>query len=133
MWTDLRHAWRALRRAPGFTAVAVVVLALGIGASTAMFSVVDAVVLNGLPFEDESRLVSVLEVTRSTGRPGPVAPQNFLDWRTRTSAIFEELGTFGRSAFVAADPALRSIEARGVTASLLRALRARPKSPQLSH
>lgn len=126
MWTDLRHAWRALRRAPGFTVVAVVVLALGIGASTAMFSVVDAVVLKGLPFEDESRLVSVLEVTRSTGRPGPAAPQNFLDWRTRTSAIFEELGTFGRSAFAAADPALRSIQARGVTASLLRALRARP-------
>lgn len=126
MWTDLRHAWRALRRAPGFTVVAVVVLTLGIGASTAMFSVVDAVVLKALPFDDESRLVSVLEVTRSTGRPGPVAPQNFLDWGTRTSAIFEDLGTFGRSAFTAADPELRGVEVRGVSASLLRALRVKP-------
>ncbi len=123
---DLRQAWRALRLAPGFTAVAVAVLTLGIGATIAMFSVVDAVVLKALPFEDESRLVSVLEVTRTTGRPGPVAPQNFLDWKTRTTAIFEDLGTFGRSAFAATDPELTQVEVRGVSASLLRVLRVRP-------
>ncbi len=104
MWTDLRHAWRALRLIPGFTVVALIVLTLGIGATTAMFYVVDAVVLKALPFEDESRLVSVLEVARTTGRPGPAAPQNFLDWTTRTKSIFEDLGTFGRSAFSATDP-----------------------------
>ncbi len=126
MWTDLRHAWRALRRAPGFTVVALVVLTLGIGATTAMFSVVDAVVLKALPFENESRLVSVLEVTRTTGRPGPAAPQNFLDWTTRTKPIFEDLGTFGRSAFSPTDPELKPVEVRGVSASLLRVLRVRP-------
>lgn len=126
MLTDLRHAWRALRLAPGFTVVALVVLTLGIGATTAMFSVVDAVVLKALPFDDESRLVSVLEVTRATGRPGPVAPQNFLDWKTRTSSIFEDLGTVGRGAFAATDPELRQLEVRGVSASLLRVLRVRP-------
>lgn len=126
MLTDLQHAWRALRLAPGFTVVALVVLTLGIGATTAMFSVVDAVVLKALPFEDESRLVSVLEVPRTTGRPGPVAPQNFLDWTTRTTSIFEDLGTVGRSAFSAADPELRQMDVRGVSASLLRVLRVRP-------
>ncbi len=126
MWTDLRHAWRALWLAPGFTLVALAVLTLGIGATTAMFSVVDAVVLKALPFEDESRLVSVLEVTRTTGRPGPAAPQNFLDWTSRTKSVFEDLGTFGRSAFAPADPELKAVEVRGVSASLLRVLRVRP-------
>ncbi len=126
MWTDVRQAWRGLRLAPGFTVVALIVLTLGIGATTAMYSVVDAVVLKALPFEDESRLVSVLEVTRDTGRPGAVAPQNFFDWKARTASTFEALGAFGRSAFAAADPELKPIEVRGVSASLLRVLRVRP-------
>jgi hypothetical protein len=58
MWSDLRNAIRALSGAPGFTATALLVLALGIGGSTAIFSVVDAIVLRGLPFDDANRLVA---------------------------------------------------------------------------
>ena len=61
MLEDLRTAIRSLRAAPAFTAVALVVLALGIGAGTAVFSVVDQVVLRGLPFDEHDRLVAVLE------------------------------------------------------------------------
>lgn len=122
MWTDFRQAWRALRLAPGFTLVALLILMLGVGASTAMFSVVDAVVLKALPFPDEGRLVTVLETTMSTGKPSMVAPQNYLEWKSRTTGLFSELGTFGRATFVPADAALKQVEVRGVTAGLLRAL-----------
>ena len=70
---DLRDAFRSLRAAPAFTLVALAVLALGIGATTAIFSVVDAVVLRSLPFEQADRIVAIGE--RSTpGKGGKGAP-----------------------------------------------------------
>src|SRR6187551_3106132 len=91
MRDDLKSALRALKSSWTFTAVALAVLTLGIGASTAIFSVVDAVVLRGLPFDEHDRLVAVGE--RHLPRPGdasrPVtdpaavsssAPQNYADW-----------------------------------------------------
>ena len=59
MLTDFRNAVRSLRAAPSFTAVALLVLTLGIGATTAIFSIVDAVVLRALPFDESGRLASV--------------------------------------------------------------------------
>lgn len=126
MLTDVRYALRALRLAPGFTLVALFIFMLGIGATTAMFSVVDAVVLKALPFPDEGRLVTVLETTTPSGRPSPVAPQNYLEWQARPTGLFSELGAFGRTTFVAASPELKHVAARGVSASLLRVLGVRP-------
>ena len=65
---DLRHAIRALLKNPGFTAVAVLTLALGIGTNTAIFSVVDAVLLRPLPFPDADRLVTILRTWQRDGR-----------------------------------------------------------------
>jgi|RhiMetdeSRZDD1v2_1073273.scaffolds.fasta_scaffold01389_9 putative ABC transport system permease protein len=84
MRDDFRNAFRSLRFSPTFTALALTVLALGIGAGTAIFSVVDAVVLRGLPFHEHDRLVAVLE--HDTRRPttfggGQTTPQTYLDWR----------------------------------------------------
>jgi predicted permease len=83
---NLRYTLRALRKSPGFTAVAVITLALGIGANTAIFSVVNAVLLRPLPYKDDSRLVVILNKGRN-----PVAPANFIDWRSQTQ-VFSHMG-----------------------------------------
>ena len=83
---DVRFALRTMRRSPGFTAVAVLALALGIGANTAIYSVVDGVLLRSLPYADEDGLVVVLH-----GGDYPVAPANFRDWREQSRA-FERMG-----------------------------------------
>jgi predicted permease len=101
MRQDLTTAIRSLRKSPTFTGVALLILGLGIGAGTAVFSVVDAVVLRGVPFEDPDRIAVVLE--HATKRPttfggGLATPQNYLDWRTRQEA-FEGLTAVAPSSF----------------------------------
>jgi putative ABC transport system permease protein len=83
---DLRYAWRTLRQAPGFTAVAVVTLGLGIGANTAVFSVLDAVLLRPLPFPHPERLMTLWERERGGG-PMNTSYANFLDWQSRSRAF----------------------------------------------
>ena len=93
MFNDFRYAFRILLKNPGFTTVAVLTLALGIGACTAMFSLVYAVLLRPLPFRDPGRLVWI----QNTGTGGMSARttrvDNFLDWRNQ-SASFEQLGAY---------------------------------------
>ncbi|HEY9283741.1 MAG TPA: ABC transporter permease [Pyrinomonadaceae bacterium] len=91
---DLRYGLRTLRKNPGFTAVAVLTLALGIGANSAIFSVVNAVVLSPLPYGEPDRLVTVWESSaRSELSRIIVSPANYLDWREQSRA-FEELGAY---------------------------------------
>ena len=86
MLQDLRYALRQLRKSPAFTVVAVLAIALGIGANTAIFSVVNAVLLRPLPYQDADRLVTILH-----DGDHPVAPANYLDWRTQNH-VFEDMG-----------------------------------------
>lgn len=86
---DIRHGSRALARNPGFSLVALAVLTIGIGASTAIFSFVDAVLLKPLPYESADRIVRVLE-TRPAGGTSWISTPNYLDWRSGNS-VFEEL------------------------------------------
>lgn len=90
VWRDARHASGSLRATPVVTLVALATLTLSIAASTAVFSVVDAVVLRGLPFPHADRLVAVGELNLKTGSAqgqNLVAPQNFLDWREQQTAF----------------------------------------------
>ena len=88
---DVRHSFRALRKTPGFSIVALLVLALGIGANTAIFSVVNSVVLNPLPYPGSDRLALIWETDLKDGikREGASGP-NFLDWREQSKS-FEEM------------------------------------------
>ena len=88
---DLRYGFRWLRRSPGFSVVAILTLGLGIGANTAIFSVVDAVLLRPLPFAEPERLVRLWEsLPRSGYSRNVVNPRNYLDWRER-SRSFEQM------------------------------------------
>src|ERR1700693_5580221 len=86
LWNDLRYGARMLAKNPGFTAVAVIALALGIGANTAIFSVVNAVLLRPLPYENADQLVIILH-----DGSDPVAPANFIDWRSQNH-VFTGMG-----------------------------------------
>ena len=92
LWRDVRYGLRQLARSPGFTAIAVATLGLGIGANTAIFSVVNATLLRPLPYEDPARLVKVTE-TRPDGGLSSVAYSNFIDWRKENDA-FRSLALF---------------------------------------
>src|SRR4030095_5509620 len=92
MLQDIRYGIRSLARNPGFTAIALLTLALGIGANTAIFSVVNAVVLRPLPYTDPERIVCLWD----TIRPGVTAPSSipeFLDWKEQNQS-FEQLSAF---------------------------------------
>jgi len=135
---DLRHAVRELRASPGFTVVALVVLTLGIGATTAIFSVVDAVVLRALPFDEHDRLVAVGE----RRPPGPrdtnfdphalmsIATPNYLDW-VAEQRVFESIAAIVGppfSAFTLKEPGTEPEDVPGlrVTAAFFDVLRVHP-------
>jgi putative ABC transport system permease protein len=87
---DVRYACRGLRRSPGFAAVAVITLALGVGANTAIFSVVDAVLLRPAPVKDLDRLVMLWETDRQSGTTRePASVPDFLDFRARAKSVDE--------------------------------------------
>jgi len=94
LWDDLRYAWRVLRRNPGFAAVAVLTLALGIGANAAIFSIVNAVLIRPLPFPDSKRIVLVWETDANRNiQRGIASPAEFLDWREQNH-VFQELAAW---------------------------------------
>jgi putative ABC transport system permease protein len=91
MFQDIQYGMRMLAKNPGFTAIAVLTLSLGIGANTAIFSVVNGVLLRDLPFPESDRIVTLWENNTTDGlERDDVSPANFLDWRDRQKS-FEDL------------------------------------------
>jgi putative ABC transport system permease protein len=86
LWQDLRYGFRTLLQRPGFTAVAALTLALGIGANTAIFSVVNGVLLRSLSFPEPDRLVMLWEAGDRT-RTNHISHKNFIDWRTQSRSF----------------------------------------------
>ncbi|HKY27252.1 MAG TPA: ABC transporter permease [Pyrinomonadaceae bacterium] len=89
LFKDIRYGIRSLLKQPGFTAIVVLTLALGIGASTAIFSVVNSVLLRQLPYRQSERIVAIQELNNE-GRLAQVTAPNFLDWRAQNT-VFEHL------------------------------------------
>ncbi len=92
---DLRFALRSFRRAPGFTFVAVLTLALGIGATTTMFSVLDGVVLRPLPYDNPDELVMIGSSSQRFPGLAPVAPGDFNVWREQNTTFSHMIATEG--------------------------------------
>jgi predicted permease len=100
LWQDFRYGLRSLLKRPGFTAIVVITLALGIGASTTIFSVVNGVLLRPLPYREAQRIVAVEELGADSKRV-QITPANFLDWRVQNT-VFEQLAAiFSRTANLA--------------------------------
>ena len=95
---DVRYGLRLLRRSPGFAVAAVPTLTLAIGATTTIFSIVDAVLLQPPPFPDADRLVTLWQTDPDTGEPVGVAPADFVDWRDRAK-VFDHLAAIDRWSF----------------------------------
>jgi putative ABC transport system permease protein len=129
LWRDARHAVRSLWATPAFTTVALLVLTLSIGATTAIFSVVDAVILRALPFAESDRLVAVGEFSKNSSFVSMrVAPQNFLDWRDRQD-VFTALAAVGYAEISLkrqGDALPETLRAQRVTADFFSVLRTPP-------
>jgi putative ABC transport system permease protein len=94
MLDDLRYAIRMLFKSPGFTAVAMITLALGIGANTAIFSVVNAVLIRPMPYQEPDRLVIIHQTDLKKGWSWvPPSPADFLDWKEQNQ-VFDEIAAF---------------------------------------
>jgi macrolide transport system ATP-binding/permease protein len=102
LWPDLKYAVRTLTRTPGFTSVAILVLALGIGSSVAIFAFVDAALIKPLPYKDPTRLVSVYETVTSCPLCN-VSYQNYLDWK-KSNLPFSSLEAWGWTGYLINTP-----------------------------
>src|SRR5438128_8805003 len=123
---DLRHGARVLRQAPGFTAAALVTLALGIGATSAIYSLVRAVMLEPLPYRDPDRIVAVWETNRGGTSRNVIAPANFVAWRERMQTL-EHLGMVGPTNLVLmVDGQSSNVSGLTLSADVFAALGVRP-------
>ena len=129
LWDDLKFAVRQLKGSPGFTAVAAITLALGIGANSALFALVDATLLRALPFREPDRLVMVWENTSTSDR-GAVSPLNMQDWGDRSQTL-EAIGGVipgftGGMVMAGADGFAETVPRQWVTARIFEVLGVQP-------
>ena len=130
MITDLRYALRTLIKSPAFSIVAIAALALGIGANTAMFSVVNAILLRPLPFPQSDRLVTIWQTNSAVAKMGfPLAPTSvpdFQDWRTQAKSFEGVSALEGWNTNLTGDGESERLDGAGVSANLFSLLRVQP-------
>jgi len=127
LWQDIRYGIRMLLKAPSVSIVATMALALGIGANTAIFSVVNAVLLRPLPFPDSDKLMMVWDTVPSRGQKrGSASYPNFADWRSQNQ-VFENLASFHNADFIMTGRGESArLQGAVVSADLFTMLRATP-------
>jgi len=127
---DFKFALRHLLKSPGFTSIAILIMALGIGANTAIFSVVHAVLLEPLPFHDPDRLVQIWHVPPQSSFPGmtrfAVSAANFLDWQKQNDVFTEMALASGGGFDITGQGKPETIRAATVTSNFFSALGVRP-------
>src|SRR5215212_2247439 len=124
---DVRYGFRLLRKAPAFTIISIATLALGIGANTAIFSTVDAILIRALPYADPDRLVMVWEDASAAGFPrNTPAPGNYYDWARLNHAFSAMAATRGTSANITGDGVPEQVVGRAVTPSFFDVLGVKP-------
>jgi putative ABC transport system permease protein len=126
MYNDLRYAFRQLLKNPGFTAAAVLTLALGIGATTAIFSLINGVLLEPLPYEQPGQLVHLWEM-RPNGKPGDVSSGAFMDWREHNTSFEGVSAIRGAAANLTGTGQPERIHGLRVSANFLSILREQPE------
>ncbi len=128
LFVDLRHAFRVMFRTPSFALAVISVLALGIGANTAIFSIVNAVLLRPLPFEEPHRLVRLFTLAQG-GRPFELSPGKFYDWQ-RDARSFEGMALYPCCGFrelaLSGNGTARTVSTIAVSAGFFEVVRARP-------
>ena len=123
LFQDVRYGFRMLLKRPGFTAIAVLTLALAIGANTAIFSIVNAVLLRPLPYREPERLAMLWETHPQTGRMG-VAGENFREWQKQTQTL-EGITLFSNSDFdLAGDGEPERVQGTAATANFFSIIKA---------
>ena len=130
MFSDVRFAIRSLLKARGFSLAVIVILAIGIGANTAIFSIVNTVLLKPLPFTDASRLVS-LQSLSGHNDDGACSYPDLVDWRTQSTALDRVAGYASGSLAITGSGEAANLPAAMVTADLLPMLGATPTSGRL--
>ena len=127
LFADLRYGLRLLRQSPSFAAIAILALALGIGANTAIFSTLDAVVLRPLPYHDPDRVVMVFEDSSHIGFTNNTpAPANYFDWKAQNHVFTDIAASRYRGLSITGDGTPEQLKGMAVTANLFSVLGVAP-------
>ena len=124
LWRDVRYAARSLARNPAFTVVAIVTLALGIGANTAIFSIVNGVMLRPLPYLDAGRLVAIVSLVNGVGTT--VSPADLMDWRRDARSFVGLAGSYSSQTILSGSGDAEQIDQARITANAFDVLGVRP-------
>ena len=118
LWKDLRYGMRTLLRRPGFALIALLTLALGIGANTAIFSVINALILNPLNIADADRVVALWRTARDKRDKGPASYLDLQEWRAQANG-FEAIAGYKPNAFTMLGEQAEQVQGMRVTANFL--------------
>ena len=126
-WQDLRQALRGMWKQPGFTLVAAITLALGIGANTAIFSVINALILNPLNITEAERVVALWRTAKDKRDKGPASYLDLQEWRAQ-SRSFEAIAGYKPNAFTLLGDQAEQVQGMRVTANFLSLLKVNPRA-----